>query len=384
MQKTLHIIFKNTNCVDFIYPKFFVEQKESRIKIDYLIWDLSVFHLKKYLPKNLDFKTFSAWDFIDKKFNLHFLEKSFYTKRLYYFFLKKCNFLLHKQKLRDFLLGYDSVYLDCREFDYVPFVKSFVEILNSIKKTITFVPHGPHYRDKVRETCYDHVIFFSKLKKKLILSNKYSEPWLDVGGFKKDECIYQGFPARNKTWLEFIEKLKTENYDEKNIGFLFRPFNRNFNQTFLNFRKEDHYVNSYAENQSFIRIAKKLVNQGYKVIFRLHPSSKFDAFKKFYKKDLKNLEFEFSQNTVHDFYSKCQYVLSFNSSSLIYGCLYNKNVFLKINSLSEKVWNEWPGIDKIYKSFSNLFIDESDFFNKFNYKNSLLKFDNNKVLDKLW
>ena len=385
MSKSLHIIYKNTNCVDFIYPEFYLKNKLG-CRFDYLIWDFNQDHIKKYLPKKegFDYNTYSVWNFINNRFYVKKLEQTYYLKRIYYFIIKKIDLLLQKKKLKEFLLKYDDIFIDCRECDYIPYVREFSNILKSIHKAIKFVPHGPHYRDNIRETSLDQKIYFEGLKKKLILSNKYSKPWIDIGGFKKNECFYNGLPAKNNDWLVNIVKLKKKNYDEKNIGFLFRPFFLNFNNKILNLKKTDHYINSFEENNTFIDIAKKLYQDGYKILFRLHPSSKFDSFRKFYGKNLEGLEFELCTNTIHDFYLKCQYVLSFNSSSLIYGCLYDKNIFLKKNSLTLKVWDEWKGIDKIYDTFCNYFLDEKDFFEKFKNKKNLKKFNKETTLDMLW
>jgi hypothetical protein len=214
------------------------------------------------------------------------------------------------------------------------------------------------------------------------MCTKKSKPWLDTGGFKKKECEYIGLPARNKKWITFISKLSKKE-DKKRVGFMFRPFDRNFNKFFLNFRKGDKYINTFDENLSFIQIANELNSQGYKIIFRLHPSSKEDVFVKFYGSYIKSLKFNFSRNTIHDFFIEAKNIITFNSSGLIYGCLYKRNFFLKKNELIFDIWKKWPLIKKIFLKFSNTFENSEDFYIKFNNK-KFKKYNYEKIINLLW
>ena len=273
--------------------------------------------------------------------------------------------------------------MDCRELNSLPYVEIFCKILRSLNKTIIFVPHSPYYTNLIRETSDGHAIYFKNCKKKLLICTKKSKPWLDTGGFKKKECKFIGLPTRQKKWKSFISQHNKKEYQKK-VGFLFRPFDRNFNKIFLKFRKGDKYINSYDENINFIKIAKKLNSMGYKIMFRLHPSSKEDAFQKFYKEHLHKLKYNFSRNTIHDFFVQNSYIISFNCSGLVYGCQYKKKIFLIKNKLINDIWKEWPLIKKIFISFSNTFENNNDFFKKFKDKRSHKEYNVDKVLNLLW
>lgn len=385
MQKVLKIIFKSTASTDYIYPFFYVKKMEKKIKVDFLAWDFSPNHLLKNLPKKkyLNYNYYTIWDFLltNLKLNKN-LEKTYYFKRIYFYILNKFIFFVKKNLIKNFLLGYDRIYMDCRELQSLPYQIFFCRLLNSINKTIIFVPHSPYYTNLIRETSDDHALYFKNCKKKLLICTKKSKPWLDTGGFKKSECKYIGLPARNKKWSSFFSKLYKKG-NEKKFGFMFRPFDRNFNNFFLNYRKGDKYINSFDENLSFIQIAKKLNSQGYKVSFRLHPSSKEDAFIKFYRSNLKSLNFSFSRNTIHDFFAENKNIISFNSSGLIYGCVYKRKIFLKENKLILHIWKEWPLIKKIFLRFSNTFKNPEEFYKKFN-SDKIKRYNCKQTLDLLW
>jgi len=385
MQKVLKIIFKSTASTDYIYPYYYVKNLEKKYKVDFLAWDFSPNHLKKNLPqqKFIRYNLYTIYNFLKINLKTEKFDNKFYLKRFYHKFLNSFPLLIKKQKIKNFLLGYDKIYVDCRELNSLPYVKTFCKILCSLNKEIIFVPHSPYYTNLIRETSDGHAIYFKKCKKKLFACTKKSKPWLDTGGFKKKECEFIGLPTRQKKWRSFISQHNKKGY-QKTAGFLFRPFDRNFNKIFLKFRRGDQYINSHDENVNFITIAKKLNSIGYRIMFRLHPSSKEDAFQKFYKDHLHKLKYKFSRNTIHDFFTQNSYIISFNCSGLVYGCQYNKKIFLIKNKLINDIWKEWPLIKKIFVNFSNIFESNEDFFKKFEDKKSHKKYDVDKVLNLLW
>ena len=386
MKKVLHIVYKSSNSVDYIYPLFFLKSKRKEYKINYLIWDFRPKHLIKNFPKKnfLNYKIYTFWSFLLLDIRSNILSNYFYFQRLFFKCINIFYFLINKKKLKNFLQSFDKIYMDCRELQSMPMYKSFCKILKSINKEIIFIPHSAHYTNLIRETSDLHKKLFHSVKKKLIMSTKKSMPWKDTGGFEKEECIYLGLPSLNEKWLSAYKKL-TKNYkNKKTIGFVFRPFDRNFENKLLKFRGGDDYINTFSDNISFINIAKTLSKKGYKISIRLHPSTKEDSFIKFYKKEIADLKFNFSRNTIHDFLSENQYIISFNSSALIYACNYNKIIFLKENYLTDKVFKRWKLLKQIFYKFSVTFKNENDLMKKFNNKRNYKKYNYKVILNKLW
>lgn len=386
MKKVLHIVYKSSNSVDYIYPLFFLKSKKKEYKISYLIWDFRPKHLIKNFPKKnlLNYKIYTFWNFLLFNLKSDTISGHFYFQRLYFRLINLFYFLINKKKLKNFLQSFDKIYMDCRELQSMPMYKNFCMILKSLNKEIIFVPHSAHYTNLIRETSDLHKQLFQGIKKKLIMSTKKSLPWKDTGGFKKEECIYLGLPSLNDEWLRVFKKLTQNCINKKTVGFAFRPFDRNFENRLLKFRGGDDYINTFSDNISFINIAKILNRMGYKISFRLHPSTKEDSFLKFYKKEISNLKFNFSRNTVHDFLSENHYIVSFNSSALIYACNYNKIIFLKENYLTDKVFKRWRLLKQMFHEFSLTFKDKNDFIKKFYNKKNYKKYNYKEILNKLW
>ena len=52
--KFLHIVFKSTNCVDYIYPFYFKKIKYENHSLDFLIWDVNYKKIRDQLPYNFN------------------------------------------------------------------------------------------------------------------------------------------------------------------------------------------------------------------------------------------------------------------------------------------------------------------------------------------
>ena len=73
----------------------------------------------------------------------------------------------------------------------------------------------------------------------------------------------------------------------------------------------------------------KLYLKGHDIIFRLHPSSSEKKFLEYYNEDLNNISFK-SKGSIHMNHFIANTIISFHSTSLIYGALYKKIVSLKL------------------------------------------------------
>ena len=374
--KYLHIIFKSSNSIDYIYPYYFKKSKYENHIIEFLIWDPNFKIIYNNLPKRYDkydkYKVRDISEFF-KFSSLFNLNKNFLKHIENYF---DNYFFFHFKKLENYMNGFDKIFFDCKSFQNLFFKKSIFKILIENNHTPIYVPHGPHYRTTYDEIGDDNlsVNFFYKL----LLSNKKSDPWKKKK-IKKQNCIYIGLPSYDKVWLKKINLLKKKHLKKKTIGFIFRPFikRKSRNQLVNN----DYYINSYEENLLMINLSKKLYSKGHDIIFRLHPSSSEKKFLEYYNEDLNNISFNFSKGSIHDFFVEANTIISFHSTSLIYGALYKNRIFLINNDLAKKIYLKWPGLKNIYNSFTRTFENEKQLESILNKRN--LRFSK-KILEKIW
>ena len=368
MKKILHIVFKNTSCVDYIFPYFDSKLDLKRNNLEFLIWDVDAIRIADNLPKNFKNYTYKNIFHFVRFRKLFKLNK---IKILKFKSLIDSSVFLKIYKIKSYIKKFDEIYFDCRSFDSLIFKKTIFYILNNLKKKIIYVPHAAHYRSSSEELTKSNIALPQRYD--LILSNKLSNPWIKFDLSKKN-CFYLNLPTNNKLWKKKIKFF--ENKDNKVVGFIFRPFIKKKNKTQLS--KKDYYINSYEENLMMIEIAKYLFSKGYKIIFRLHPSSKIKDFENYYKNDLKFFKFLFSKGSIHDFLIDIDKVVSFHSTALIYAANYKKKIYLLKTDLEKKIYIKWPKLKKIYKSFCIEIKDKEDFKKKFikrefNYKQSILK-----------
>ena len=376
-KKFLHIIFKGTNCIDYIYPYYFKKTKYDKHSLDFLIWDPNYNKIKKNLPINFH------------KFNV--LNISQFTKIPQVLKIKKNflkifqNFFDYKiffkyRKLEKYLSKFDKVFLDCKSFENLFFKKTIFDIIQKNKITIYYVPHGPHYRSSHEEIADSNLSV--NFDYKLILSNKKSNPW-KTKNINKQKCKYIGFPASNKLWRYQIKNLKQRYKKNQTIGFLFRPFIKKKNRKQL--INSDYYINSYEENLFMINLSKKLFLNGYNILYRLHPSTLETDFLDNYCENLKKFSFDFSYGSIHNFMTQAHTIVSFHSTSLIYGAFYKNEIFLFENDLQKKIYSKWPKLKYIYNSFTKNFDSEKKFGLIFNNKskNNKTKFQKFR-LNEIW
>lgn len=367
--KFLHIVFKSTNCVDYIYPFYFKKIKHENHTLDFLIWDVNYKKIKDQLPYN--FNKYCVKD-------ISYFIKSPEILKLKKFFIRFIDyqFLFNYKRLNNYIKKFDKIFFDCKSFESLFFKNIIFDILKENKLTVTYVPHGPHYRTSYEEMADNNLkVPFSY---KLILSNKKSNPWI-TKKIKKKDCLYLGFPSLDTKWKYEFNNLNVNTNKRKTIGFLFRPFRKQKNRSQL--KNDDYYVNSYEENIFMINLSKSLFSNGYNIVYRLHPSSNRKEFLTSYKKDLKKIKIQFSKGSIHNFISQLDNVISFHSTSLIYAAFYNKKIFLIKNDLESLIYKKWPKLKKIYNSFSMIFENKKQFYKVF-YKKK--KHINMQELKRFW
>lgn len=351
-QKVLHIVFKSANCVDYIYPHYYSEFKKKKInKLEFLIWDIEAEKILDQMPGIKKIYTI-------KQLSNFFKFINFFKKKniILSFFLYILNLIFYKnKKLLNYIQSFDILYFDSKSFKNLVFKKLILNVLNKSNKKIFLVPHGPHYTTSYEEIEYDN--FFLNPRVYLLLSNKFSNPWVK-NLIKKKQCKYIGFPTSNNVWQENIKKQININ----SYGFIFRPFIQKKNKKQL--KNYDCYINPYDQNIFMLFLAKKLSDQKKKIILRLHPSSRVDDFLDAYSNELRQISYSFSKGSIHDFMNKVSNVVSFHSTALIYAYFYDKKVYLYSNYLEKITYKKWPILKKVYNSFCIKFSNENDFFKK--------------------
>ena len=371
MKNYLHIIYKNTSSLDFITPYYHKLYNSGKLnKLIIFVWDLKAENIKKNIINkkklfNIPVKIYFLKDFLYVKKLIPliiFTRRTLVLRYISYFLLK---FVINQKNIFKILKSNNKIYLDNKNFYQIELFYFFFKILKKINKKIFLVPHAPHYRHLGEE--YDnsvkHTLLKFKINYEIICSNKKN-----FNVLKEKNICYIGLPASDKIWVNKFIKIK-RNY----IGFIMRPFIKKYNQKkLLNF---DYYISSYEDNYKFIKYAYLLNKKGYKILFRLHPSSNILEFKKNYNNLLEKFNYTIHKGSIYNFISLCKKIITFHSTAVIYAAYFKSDILLYNNNLTKKIYQNWPELKNLYNSICNEFSD----FSNINFKKNKGKKPKNKL-----